>query len=147
MPVEALISPPADSISSAIALGRAPRGALEGHVFEEMGDAVLVRLFVAGAGLHPDAERHRFEMRHRMGNDVKAVGKARNFDAHRPHSTHMFPAVQDESLHCFRRRSASTDNFSSAIMRRESRGGKPGLSPQAFSTASGNFAGMGGGQA
>ena len=42
MPVAALISPPADSISSAIGLGAAAVGALEGHVLEEMGDAVFL---------------------------------------------------------------------------------------------------------
>ena len=82
MPVEALISPPADSISSAMCLGGAPLGALEGHVFEEMGDAVFFRLFVPGSGLHPNAERHGFEMGHGVGQHVQAVGQAGNLNTH-----------------------------------------------------------------
>src|SRR4029078_8924639 len=63
-------------------LGRAPLGSLEGHVLEEMGYAVLVRQFVAGTGLYPDAERHRLEMRHAMRYDMQTVIQTRNFNAH-----------------------------------------------------------------
>ena len=50
----------------------APPRALERHVFEEMRDAVLVAAFVAAAGIDPDAERSRLEMRHRVGHDLDA---------------------------------------------------------------------------
>ena len=57
-------------------LGDLPRGAppraLERHVFEEMRDAVLVVPLVAAAGIDPDAERGRLEMRHRVGHDMDA---------------------------------------------------------------------------
>ena len=47
-------------------------GALEGHVFEEMRDAVLVRLLVTAADARPDAERSRFQMRHGIRDDGQA---------------------------------------------------------------------------
>ena len=84
MPVAALISPPADSISSAIAWAERRRGALEGHVFEEMRDAVFLRALVAGAGLDPDAEGGRLQMRHGVGDDRDAVAEAGDLDAHDP---------------------------------------------------------------
>jgi hypothetical protein len=51
------------------------RGALEGHVFEQMRDAVFVRLLVAAADAGPDAERGRFQMRHGVGDDGEAGGE------------------------------------------------------------------------
>ena len=60
----------------------APRRALERHVLEQMRDAVLVGPLVAAAGADPDAERGGFQMRHRVGDDGKARGEARDFDAH-----------------------------------------------------------------
>ncbi len=52
--------------------GGAPFRALERHVFEEMRDAVLVAPLVAAAGIDPNAERSRLEMRHRFGHDADA---------------------------------------------------------------------------
>jgi hypothetical protein len=53
---------------------RAPRGALERHMFEQMRDAVLVRLFVAAADTGPDAECGGLQMRHGIGDDGEAGG-------------------------------------------------------------------------
>ena len=61
---------------------RAPRGALERHVFEQMRDAVLVRLFVAAADAGPHPERRGFQMRHGIGDDGEAGGKLGDIDAH-----------------------------------------------------------------
>ena len=61
---------------------RAPRGALERHVFEQMRDAVLVRLFVAAADAGPHPERRGFQMRHGVGDDGQAGGKLGDIDAH-----------------------------------------------------------------
>ena len=61
---------------------RTARRALEGHVLEEVGDAIFLRPLVAGAGLHPDAQRRRLEMRHVMGDDMDAVVEAGDFDTH-----------------------------------------------------------------
>ena len=60
----------------------APRGALEGHVFQQMRDAVLVRLFVAAADAGPDAERRGFQMRHGVGDDGQAGRQLGDVDAH-----------------------------------------------------------------
>ena len=61
---------------------RAPRGALERHMFQQMRDAVLVGLFVAAADAGPDAERRGFQMRHGVGDDGKAGRKLGDIDAH-----------------------------------------------------------------
>ena len=60
----------------------APRGALERHVFEQMRDAVLVRLFVAAADAGPDAERCGLQMRHGVGDDGKAGRQLGDVNAH-----------------------------------------------------------------
>ena len=44
---------------------RAPLGALEGHVLEQMRDAVDLGRLVARADIDPDAERHRLDRVHR----------------------------------------------------------------------------------
>ena len=62
--------------------GTAPVGALEGHMLEEMGNAMLALGLVAGTGLDPDAERRAGKLRHGIGGDGKSVGKLRDFDAH-----------------------------------------------------------------
>ena len=51
------------------------RGALEGHVLEQMGEAVLVLALRARAGADPDAERGALEMVHRVGDDRQAGGE------------------------------------------------------------------------
>ena len=60
----------------------APLGALERHVFEQVGNAVLVGVFVAAAGADPDPERGGFQMRHAVGDHRQAGGKTSDFDAH-----------------------------------------------------------------
>ena len=62
--------------------GGAPSRALERHVFEEMRDAVLVAPLVAAAGIDPDAERGRLEMRHRFGHHADAGFQGGDLDAH-----------------------------------------------------------------
>ncbi len=57
-------------------------GALEGHVLEEMRDAVLVRLLVAAAGPDPHAKRGGFQMRHGVGDDCQPGWKLGEFDGH-----------------------------------------------------------------
>ena len=54
-------------------LGRAPLGALEHHVLDEVRDSVQRRRFLARARAHPDAHRHRARMRHRLGHQHQAV--------------------------------------------------------------------------
>ena len=61
---------------------RAPRGALERHVFEQMRDAVLVRLLVATTDAGPDPKRRGFQMRHGVGDDGEAGRKLGDVDAH-----------------------------------------------------------------
>ena len=43
-------------------LGATARGALEGHMLEEMGDAMLGQALAAAAGADPDAERHGLDV-------------------------------------------------------------------------------------
>src|SRR6266478_7679697 len=47
--------------------------ALEHHVFDEVGDAVPFRIFVARAGLQPDADRDGTDVGHLLGDDGQAV--------------------------------------------------------------------------
>jgi len=63
-------------------LRAAPRRALERHVFEQMGNAVLVGQFVAAAGAHPHAERCGLQMRHVVGDDGQTGRQAGDVDAH-----------------------------------------------------------------
>ena len=53
--------------------GRPFFGALEGHVFKKMGDAVLIARLVARACAHPDSDRGRGEARHMFGDNAKPV--------------------------------------------------------------------------
>ena len=52
---------------------RAPLGALEGHVLEEMGDAVDLGRLVPRADIDPDAERGGLDRVHAVGGDAEAV--------------------------------------------------------------------------
>src|SRR5262249_1548608 len=61
--------------------GAAP-GALEGHVFEQMRDSVLVRLLVAAARADPHSEGCRFKMRYSIGDHRQARRKASYFNTH-----------------------------------------------------------------
>ena len=60
----------------------AARRALEGHVLEEVRDAVLVGALVAAAGADPDAQRGGLQVRHGVGNHNKARWQTRDFNAH-----------------------------------------------------------------
>ena len=52
-------------------------GALEGHVLQEVGHAVLLGAFVPGAGMDIGADRGGLHAGHGVGNDGQAVGEAR----------------------------------------------------------------------
>ena len=53
--------------------GAAPLGALERHVFEEMGDAVDLGRLVPGPDIDPQAERYRVHRVDAVGDDPQAV--------------------------------------------------------------------------
>ena len=55
--------------------GGARFGALEDHVLDEMGDAVPLGRFVAGAGLQPDSDGDGTNVRHLLGDYGQAVRK------------------------------------------------------------------------
>ena len=55
-------------------LGAALR-ALEGHVFEEVGGAVVVRGFVAGAGVDPDSDGGGVGPEDAFGGDAEPAGE------------------------------------------------------------------------
>ena len=48
-------------------------GALEDHVFDEMGDPVFLGVFIPGAVIHPDAHRDRIQIRQGLGDDPKSI--------------------------------------------------------------------------
>src|ERR1700682_6105282 len=120
---------------------RAPRGALERHVFQEMRNAVLVGLFVAAADAGPYAERRGLEMRHAVGDDGQAGCKLGNVDTH-PATPCLAARLTERT-----KRSTSAESFfitvmcSDLVIRPSSQAGSCGRTPQAASTASGNFAG------
>src|SRR4029079_10488600 len=115
--------------------------ALEGHVFQQMRDAVLVRLFIATADAGPDAEGCRLQVRHGVGDDSEAGGKLGDVNAHP--ATPCFAA----RLTWRTNRSTSEQSFfltvmcSDLVIRPSIQAGNCGRTPQAASTASGNLAG------
>ena len=119
----------------------APGRALEGHVFQKMRDAVLVRLLVTAADAGPDAERRGFQMRHGVGDDGQAGRQLGYVNAHP--ATPCFAARLTERTNC----STSAESFfitvmcSDLVIRPSSQAGSCGRTPQAASTASGNLAG------
>src|SRR5581483_10363306 len=48
---------------------------LEDHVLDKMGDAIPLGVFIAGAGLYPDADGNRADMLHLFRNHGEAVGQ------------------------------------------------------------------------
>ena len=60
--------------------GGAALGALERHVLQEVGDAVLLRQLVAGTGADIGAERDRLHPVHAFGDDGQAGGEAGQLD-------------------------------------------------------------------
>src|SRR6185437_13367436 len=121
--------------------GRAPGRALEGHVFQEMRDAMLVWLFIASADTGPDAERRRLQMRHGVGDNSQTGRQLGYVNAHP--ATPCFAARLTERTNL----STSVESFfitvmcSDLVMRPSSQAGNCGRTPQAASTASGNLAG------
>ena len=61
---------------------RAGLGALEGHVLEEMREAVLLLALGARAGADPDAEGGALELVHGMGDDAETGRKTRDANRH-----------------------------------------------------------------
>src|SRR6516225_7398292 len=121
----------------------AVRGALECHVFEQMRNAVLVRLFIAASDPGPNSERRGFDVRHGVGHHGKARIELGDFDTH--------PATPCFSLAArltdLTNRSTSAWSFlailicSGLVISPSSQVGNCGRTPQAASTASGNLAG------
>ena len=62
---------------------RAPLGALEDHVLDEVRDAVALRRFAARSRAQPDAHRNRTHVRHFFRDDHEAVRKLRAFNVAR----------------------------------------------------------------
>jgi hypothetical protein len=56
-------------------LGRAGGGALEDQMLDQVGDAAQRLGLRPRARLHPDADRHRAHVRHRLGDEANAVGQ------------------------------------------------------------------------
>ena len=122
-----------------LARGTATRS-FECHVFEQMRDAVLVRLLITRPSPHPDSERSRAEMRHAVGDDCQSV---RQFLEDRAHASAPAAARLRSST---KRATASALAGSLVIRSRREprsarRSGSRGCCPMAASTASGNLAG------
>ena len=62
--------------------GAAAFGPLEGHVLQQVRNAVDGGGFVPGADLDPGAERYGFHRIHGVRDDAKAAGKFRDLDGH-----------------------------------------------------------------
>ena len=62
--------------------GAAPGRALEGHMLQQMGDAVDLGRLVARAHIGPDADGGGFDRIHPVAGDPKAVGKPGDLDRH-----------------------------------------------------------------
>src|ERR1700746_3414887 len=105
-----------------------------------MRDAVLVRLLVAPADAGPDPERRGLQMRHGVGDDGQAGRQLGDFNAHQ--ATPCLAARLTDST----KRSTSAESFfitvicSDLVISPSSQAGNCGRTPQAASTASGNFA-------
>src|SRR6185312_9956110 len=114
---------------------------LERHVLEEMRDAVDLGRLVPRADIDPDAQRHRLDALHRVGEDAHAVLERGH--AHR-HAAPPFAAPLAWARTWFstaRRSLGSAVIRSGRDIRSARRGGSMGRRPVALSTASGNFAG------
>ena len=61
---------------------RSRAGALEHHMFVEVGDAVQARRLMTRAGLGIKADRDGLDPRHRAAGDTKAVGKGGELHGH-----------------------------------------------------------------
>ncbi|MNI38799.1 hypothetical protein D3C73_929560 [compost metagenome] len=78
--------------------GAAPCCSLEGHVLEQMGDAMLFFGLVARTRLDPHAECHAFQMWHAFGDDSQPGGEPGNLYIH----TMSFRRAVTWSVRCCR---------------------------------------------
>src|SRR5262245_46504668 len=110
-------------------------------MFEQMRDPVLVRLLVAAARTDPDAQGGGFKMRHSVGHHRQARTKTGHFNAHAaaPSREARDTEVTYRSTALWSAGSTITRSF--RFSRSASLSGRPGATPQAALTASGNFAG------
>ena len=100
-----------------------------------MRDAVLLGALVPAAGGDVDADRGRAQPRHRLDGDAQAVRQVVDLDAHRTASRPITPRSRARSF------GDADRSARGRVIRSASRGGSAGRTPQAASTASGNFAG------
>ena len=115
----------------------APHGAFEGHVFDEMGDAVQRGALVARPGIDPNADRRCRKMRRILAHHPQAVVQPRD-----PGLRHQAARARLATKACTVAKSfVTTSNRSSRVVRSAKRAGNAGRTPVASSTASGNFAG------
>src|SRR5690606_15258570 len=123
----------------------APLRALEGHMLQQMRDAVDLLRLVARADPSPDAERDGIDRRHRVGGDAQAVVQRgyTHLIVSLVVAVHAPPLKRRSRMNaCTTLRSLGRMLARSARLNRSlSRGGSGGRIPVACSTASGNFAG------
>src|SRR5207244_4850465 len=118
----------------------APRRPLQRHRFQKVRAAMLVPLPVTAAAAGSDAERRGFQMRHGVSDNREAGRQFGNLDAHP--ATPCFAARLTDSTN----RSTFAESFfitvmcSDLVISPSSQTGSCGRTPQAASTASGNFA-------
>ena len=67
-------------------LGTAASGALEGHMLEEMRNAVLGQALAAAAGADPDAEGHGLDVSPGMAHHGETIRQSGQLDTHAPTS-------------------------------------------------------------
>ena len=63
------------------ALGGAPFGAFKSHVFQKMRHAIFIGHFITRTSFDPNAQSHRFKMRHHLRDDGQAVGQFGDFNS------------------------------------------------------------------
>src|SRR5436190_15967103 len=102
---------------------------------------MLVGFLVAAARPDPDAERGGLQMRHRVGDDDEARRKTRYIHRHAaaPSWAARTAATTNRSTATWS--AGNTVTRSTRCSRSASQSGRTGRTPQARSTASGNFAG------
>src|ERR1017187_1453935 len=71
----------ADGIHRSSDVFRAARlGALEEHVLDEVGQAILLLRLTPRSGVDPEPDRYRTDVGHPFGDDTETVGKNGRFD-------------------------------------------------------------------
>src|SRR6185312_11305446 len=122
--------------------GAAPLGALEGHVLEQMRDAVDLGPLVARADIDPNAERHRVDAGHEVARDLEPVLELGDLDAHAAPARRGARSSRSLMKRCTAAASlGSTVKRSWRSNRSPSSGGSGAERPMARVTASGNLAG------